>query len=274
MTTNVWRAGKISNIYAPSAWKGGTPHPGDTLVIGQGTAFIGDGWLKTSTIVLSGNESATQPTLVAQGSANVNVLVQQEVYTYLGGFVPVAFGTVEVSGAPTVHLTVAGQKAASHTGTVKIDAHSQMRGTFVALANNASVVINGESTSTFANTGASSVAYNDFAEINAAVVGQGTFNLVNFSSMSFASGVGSGQTINDAGGALQILDAKDFHATVNLSAGYANTDAINLRGLVADSDTYHEGVLSLFSGGHNVFSMHVSGVANIAFAPTGVTLTA
>ncbi len=93
-----------------------------------------------------------------------------------------------------------------------------MRGGFSANGSTGgNLTINGTPTSTFDNTGSSGGA-----DINADVVGVGTFNVgIAYSpqSLEFHSAVGPGQTINDASGELKI-DAPDrFAASINWTSG-------------------------------------------------------
>ncbi len=116
-------------------------------------------------------------------------------------------------------------------------------------------MINGTSTSTFANT-SSSVGANDAAQINAVVVGTGTFQVSFLSSLHFNAGVSSSQTIEDQG-YVSIADTRDFHGSIDWSPQAAGTNVINLANLTASSSTYQNGVLSLFAGGHDVFDLHL-----------------
>lgn len=260
MAQNLWHTGAADNVYAPYEWSNGAPQPGDTLVIGSGTAFLDNGNVYGDTVVLSGE--GTQPTLIAYGSAtDVSVLVAYEAAdptgAAAGGSAPT--GVVDVIGAPQVSLDVQGSKETDSNGTVNIEGYSQMRGGFTGEGDNAVVTINGTTTSNFANT-ASSLAADSFAvaDINAYVSGAGTFGIGADDTLRFTSGVSSGQTINDDGGSLTIADARDFQASVDWSpAVRLSPQYIEVSGLMADHSSYANGVLSLTSGGSDVFDFHV-----------------
>lgn len=254
MAVNTWIDGGVDNIYASYAWSNGTPQAGDLPVLGAGTAFLGSGNLNGTTLTLSGIDAATQPTLIAYGASSISVLVSQQEHPN-SGYGSAAWGTVEVVGAPQVSMEVLGGKGSNEFGTVNIDGWSQMRGGFTETGDNASVVINGAATSTFAN-GASSVGFNDVAQINAAVVGVGSFDVSSFGALTFNAGVMAGQMIHDQG-LVTIGDTRDFHGSIDWSPPPAGGDFISLAGLTADSSTYQNGVLSLFAGGNDVFDLHL-----------------
>ncbi len=260
MAQNLWNAGAVDNIFAPYDWSNGAPQPGDTLVIGAGTAFLGDSNIYGDTVVLAGE--ATNPTLIAFGAADVAAVVAYSdavpVPATSGGSAPT--GTIEVAGAPTVSLQVIGSQEAEAHATVTIDDYSQMRGGFTASGANASVSIDGTGTSTFANTASSLAGVYEVANVNATVVGDGTFDIGLFDAMRFASGVSAGQTINDNGGSLSIVDTRDFHASVVWSptaTSDGSNQYIELPGLAADHYSYANGVLSLTAGGTDVFDLHL-----------------
>ncbi len=267
MAIDTWIDGAVDNIYASYAWSNGTPQAGDLPVFGTGTAFLGGGNLNGTTLTLSGIDAATQPTLIAYGASSISVLVSQQEHPNPGPG-SAAWGTVEVIGAPQVSMEVLGGKGSNEFGTVNIDGWSQMRGGFTETGDNASVVINGAGTSTFAND-ASSVGYNDVAQINAAVVGTGTFNVSSFGALLLNAGVSAGQTINDQG-LVTIGDTRDFHGSIDWSPPPVGGDFISLAGLTADSSTYQNGVLSLFAGGNDVFDLHlqVAGGGTVAATQT------
>lgn len=267
MATDTWIDGTDDNIYAPYAWSNGVPAAGDSPVFGTGTAFLGSGDLFGTTLTLSGDSAATQPTLIAYGAASISVLVSQQEYPN-PGYGSAAWGTVQVVGAPQVSMEVLGGKGSNEFGTVSIAGWSQMRGGFTESGDNASVVVNGTATSTFAND-ASSVGFNDAAEINAAVVGAGTFDVSFFGALRFEGGVSAGQTINDQG-FVAIDDTRDFHGGIDWSPQSGEQNVISLAGLTADSSTYQGGVLSLFAGGNDVFDLHlqVAGGGSVATTQT------
>ncbi len=261
MAQNLWQAGAVDNIYAPYEWSNGGPQAGDTLVIGAGAAFLPGGSVYGDTIVLSGQSSSSPAVLVAFGDSQASVLVSQEAYpSGAPGAGNSAFGIVEVVGAPQVSLEVLGGKQIDAEGTVNIAGYSQMQGGFTGVGDNAHVTINGTdpATSTFANTASSLTGYYDLANINADVVGAGTFDIGFLDSMDFAAGVSSGQAINDNGGSLTIGDAGNFHGSVNWSPTALNfNNFITLSGLTADHSSYANGVLSLTSGGSDVFDLRL-----------------
>ena len=259
MAQNLWQAGAVDNVFAPYDWSNGAPQPGDTLVIGSGMAFLGDSDIYGNTVVLSGE--ASQATLIAYGSANVSV---QVAYNSAvpgpgnGGSAP--SGTIEVVGAPHVSLSVIGSQQIDSNATVAIDAYSQMRGGFTGTGSNAAVTIDGTGTSTFANSLSSLTGIFEVATVNANVVGDGTFDIGLFDAMRFTSGVSSGQTINDNGGSLTIGDTPGFRGSVDwtpTATSNGSNDHIALSGLMADHSSYANGVLSLTSGGADVFDLHL-----------------
>lgn len=265
MTTRVWKAGAVDNIHAPYEWTPyGTPQAGDTLVLGQGTAFLNDASLKTATVVLSSNgQTAPAPTLVAFGAANVNVVVNQELFSGPSGYTPEAYGNVEVAGAPTVHVTAIGQRITGGHAAVTIDPYSKMQGGVTAIGAGGSVAVTG-STSTFQNSDSTATNSGSVA-IDANVVGVGTFELSNYGTMTFQQGVSAGQTITDTGGILTIADPKDFHGTLNLSNPTGGLDFVKISNLVGDSYTYKNDVLKILDGGKEVFQMKLN-------APDGLTV--
>lgn len=262
MAENLWQAGGADNIFAPYEWSNGAPQPGDTLVIKSGTAYLADSGIYGDTVVLDSqrgsyaNPQAGAATLVAYGNGTaVSVSVSQDPATFVtGGY---ASGVVEIVGAPQVSLQVDGDgKHGSPLGaaTVNIDDYSQWRGGF---ENGGTLVINGTSTSTFANT--ASGTGGEFATINVDVVGTGTFEADYQSVLTFTRGVSSDQTVNDRGGVVNVDDPQDFHAAVTLSPvdqlGPANT--IALAGLTADHSSFQDGVLSLISGGSDIYDLRL-----------------
>lgn len=273
MTQNTWRAGAVGSIYTAGDWSNGAPKAGDTLVIGAGTATLASGSAYGDTIVLSAQNSGSPAVLAVSGAAQASVLVSQQVYASgAPGGGNSAFGTIEVSGTPQVSLEVLGAKMIDAHGTVNIAANAQMRGGFTAPGSNATVTVNGGATSTFANTASSLTGYYDVATINANVVGAGTFAVGFLDSMTFKAGVSSGQTIADNGGSLTIADPHDFHATVHWSpTAAAASDFIALSGLVADHSSYQAGVLSLTSGGKDVFDFHVQATGNTGIVAAQVS---
>jgi len=266
MARNLWHAGAVDNIYASGEWSNGAPAAGDTLVIGAGTAVLPSGNVYGDTIVLSGQNSTSPETLVALGTSEVSVLVSQQVYASgAPGAGNSAFGTVEVSGTPQVSLEVLGGRQIDAHGTVDIAGNSQLRGGFTAPGSNASVTIDGSATSTFANGASSLTGTYDVATINADVVGAGTFAVGFLDSMTFAQGVSPGQAIADNGGSLTIADPRDFHASVDWSpTAFAASNFIALSGLAADHSSYQNGMLSLTSGGRDVFDFRVQATGNTA----------
>ena len=264
MSQNLWRAGVVGNIYSAGNWSNGAPAAGETLLIGAGTATLSSGNAYGDTVVLSAQSSAKPAILAASGTATASVLVQQQVYpSGAPGGGNSAYGTINVSGTPQVSLEVLGAKQIDAHGTVVIAANSQMRGGFTAPGSNATVTIQGGATSSFANTASSLTGYYDVATIDANVVGTGSFTVGFLDSMTFKQGVASGQTIADNGGSLTIADPHDFHGAVNWSpTASAASNFIALSGLNADHSTYHNGVLSLTSAGHDVFDFHVQATGN------------
>ena len=96
------------------------------------------------------------------------------------------------------------------------------------------------------------------ANVAANVVGTGTFDIGLLDSMTFAGSVSAGQTVHDNGGLLTIADPRGFQAAVDWSpTAFATSNFIGLSGLTADHSSYQNGVLSLTSGGSDVFDLRV-----------------
>ncbi len=261
MANNFWNTGAVDNIYAPYQWSNGELQPGDNLIIGAGAAFVPGGSVDGDTVVLSSQSGDVPAVLVAFGDSSLSVLVAQQAYPAMTpGAGTSAYGTVEVVGAPLVSLAVQGGMESQSQGTVNIADYSQMRGGFTGIGPNAAVTINGGDTSTFANAASSLTGNYSVADINAVVVGDGTFDIGFLDAMTFNSSVSAGQTINDNGGLLTIADTPGFHASVDwspMSDLGGNNDHIELSGVGADHYSYANGVLALTSGGSDVFDLHL-----------------
>ena len=275
MAENLWRDGAVDNIFAPYDWSNGGPRPGDTLVLKSGTAVLDGSNIYGDTVELAGPPGATAPTLGAAGDSNLAAAVPDNPAEPGGD----GAGAIDVVGAPQVSLSVAGDgEHGSPLGvaTVNIGDYSKLSG---GITDNGTLVVNGTATSTFANSATTVADPGARATINAEVVGVGTFAIDAGASLSFTSGVSSGQTINNDGGTLSIEDPRSFHATVTLSPNSQDVGGnfVALAGLRADHVSYRGGLLSLFSGGNDVYDLRLqtsTGDAVVKQTSLGVSIYA
>lgn len=131
MVDNIWANGAVDNILAPYEWSNGEPQAGDRLVIASGTAYAVDTDLNGASVLLTGQSGSPPPKLVVYGNSNVTAVV--DVVNFATSIYN-AVGTIEVVGAPELHVTVVNTRAYGATATINIDDYSQMRGALLLTA--------------------------------------------------------------------------------------------------------------------------------------------
>lgn len=245
MEYRLWRSLKFDNIYARYEWSpAGSPGAGDWLLLDTGGAFINGGPLDGATIHLSGRDAATQPTLVVSGAVSLQVIIEpQDFYDSAQGNAT-GYGTVRVVGHPHVDVELNPIPFGTWViGSVAIDPYSTWSGSFRASEGN--LAVTGAQTSLFANEHTEFAGYRGgVAQIDVQVVGVGTFYVGFGGEVVFGRGVGSGQTI-DLAGLVVAKDGPGFNAAIEFHDFILGR--LELEGLLADSFTYKDGHLTLFS---------------------------
>jgi hypothetical protein len=272
MTVRTWVGGGNNDIYAASHWSPtGSPQAGDLLYLYSGTANMAGGNLAGDTLNLGTQTSFSSPppaVVNLSHGADLTALVATTSFTEQQ-FV------FNARGIDTLNLMINNNFYATTTTTVNIANHSLLHGTFDVGGHNGELNIEGGRLSFFDNDGASSVDTNDFAVINADVVGVGSFTVDGFASLTFQQGVGPGQTVNLLGmDRLDIADPHLFFGLVNLEASGAFS--VNLDGITnADSYSYRNDLLTLFDGNKPIDILRLAANGN-AFQVTenaaGVTV--
>lgn len=259
MAIRSWIGGGTNNIYAASDWSpAGAPKFSDTLYMADGTANMHGGRLAGDTLNIGTSISFTSPgaaTVNLSGGATLSAHVADADFTEQ----QVVFN---VAGRDTLNLQEDASYYAATTISENIAAHSTLRGTVVGSGHNANITINGaDTTSRFANTGASSVS-DGVLRINADVIGTGSFSASFFAGIEFIGSVGPNQTVNAEGADTITLDQPGtFRGLVNFQGGPANN--IDLMGITnADSYSYQNDMLSLFQGNRVVDTLHLAAGGN------------
>ncbi len=261
MTNRLWTGIRFDNIYAAFEWSSyGTPQPGDTLTMVSGGAFLGSGNLFGNTLILAGLDASTQPLVVASSSAvSLSVQIRPLASSTSG------YGAVKIVGSPHVDLTVDGGYLGAATGSVTIDGYSTWKGSFAVPTG--SLTVTAPRTSLFANENSYVGAYHaGHVQIDANVVGVGSFDVGFYSELDLNGSVASGQTINNSG-RLHLNDVKDFHGFINLDATIGAD--ITLAGLTADMFSYTDGKLSLFQGGKDVKDLNLHSDIGVSVSRSG-----
>ncbi|HTI80837.1 MAG TPA: hypothetical protein VL614_10365 [Acetobacteraceae bacterium] len=254
-TPRIWSGGGNNKASNPIDWSpAGRPQPGDNLMMNAGT-----------TIDIRGNDLAGNPlTYRSDDTMNLshgaNVSAQAAVVTAPPDFADnVVFN---VRGMDTLNVSSAGFEA---DVTVNIAANSRWVGGFNAVEDK--FTVNGAAGASFSNQFSSGTKVNPV--INADVNGQGTIAVGDFSQWEFTKSVSAGQTVHlaDLFGAVQIDHPQRFHAKV-VADGLPNTASqarVNLLGLAtADSYTYKNDLLKLYSGNKVIDTMSLSGAVTAA----------
>jgi hypothetical protein len=241
MVARTWLGGGDNLASDPNDWSPmsvpGIPQPGDTLSMDGGTMnVVGD--------VLIGD---TLGFII--GPDNIQ-------------------NTINVSGASDFSLFLGVRSGTP--ANVNLAADSVWTGSITNEGGSATV----EGPGSFANVASSNVS-SSRTTIDAPVIGTGTFTTIG--PLEFGAAVGAGQTVIDqnspitGNGTVKIDDPADFHATVML--GFAG---LALEGIQADSYTYANNVLSLWSGAAVVDTLNLTltgqdnGLAGMEERPGGI----
>jgi hypothetical protein len=185
--------------------------------------------------------------------------------------------TVNVFSHDTVNLVLLSGNYRTLDSIVNLTPYAGMSGT-IQIGTYAALTMNGATGASFNNTN-TSVGYNATAQINADVIGTGSFSLSFDSGIGFGGSVSAGQTVDLAGGNNDVMigDPSAFHGTIDwLAAAGANAVVVDLLGMNADSYKFSDDVLTLFAGWRIVDTLHVEGATSGAFVvagtSTGITL--
>jgi hypothetical protein len=252
-----WIGGGNNKASNPGDWSPvGRPQPGDSLSMNSGTT------INIRSNDLAGNPLTYRSDDTINLSHGANVTAQSAIITTPSD---VATDVVfNVRGTDTLDVS-SGFGAGV---TVNIAANSKWVGGFNAVQDK--FTVNGAPGAAFSNQSSFGTKVN--ALINTNVTGTGTITDGDFSQWEFTKYVGAGQTLTltDLSGGVKVDHPNEFHAKV-VDDGLPNTASqasVDLLGLAkADSYTYNNDLLKLYSGHKVIDTMSLSG------AP-GVTLTA
>jgi hypothetical protein len=289
MATLSWLGGGNNKASNPRDWNTDTvPHPGDALLvttfnvrgndlagdpimIGTGT---GNGVILTANLTNHAIMTASMFNSVSTFNLSQNSALDLTVYTGSGAGVDLT--TVNMKGTNTFVLT-------DHTSnaTVNLAAGARWNGTFdmgtffgVGFGN---LTVNGDNRSTFNNNGHSVVNNTESVVLNTDVTGRGSFDVTNngpgnfafgnpLAKMEFVRSVGANQSIT-ASGQVQIDEPNLFRASITLKTPPTSSFGvpsplpaeIDLMGLAtADSYTYKNDMLSIYSGKSAINRLHLS----------------
>lgn len=246
MTDRIWVGGNSNgSVYDPNNWSPhGTPRPGDSLNIADGSASMKGGNLAGDTLEMgySGGPSPGMPTSVApvlnvSGGASVRVGASA---VYVDDF-----PTINVSGRDTVNISASSSPRLGRSLglTVNID-HGSMTGSIQS--ENAQFTIAGPGK--FENLDSSYFIGN--ITIDADMIGIGSTSLA-FAHLELGGKVSAGQTfsLTTPGSSVTIDDPRHFHGTIVEPTNPPYTDEqVNLLGLQADSYSLANDILTLYAG--------------------------
>ena len=255
----------------PASWTPAGPPPNnDTLdavvaAIPAGTVYLDGGTLDGITVQIGSEAADGSPDLVLADS------------TLGPAFEIDTVATDQDTGnntypVVTVEGTVVNEGTFSNGLTIDLasDATLVNRGTIT----DSSVASTGAQPGTLDNEGTVNVTSGNFADINAAVVGVGTFNVSNPGGMTYLSAtelnlagpVSSGQTINLQGASfLYVDDPADFAGTITASSSNApnmldvNTNGQRVTHVQFDQTSAAGGQLQVFAGGQLAASLTFAG---------------
>jgi hypothetical protein len=257
-TTRFWIGGRGNNpADNPNDWSPkGKPQPGDTLIANTPTP---------STMNVSGDALAGN-TLDVRGSLTIN-MSDNAVATVGDQLQASQFLDIHVAGTDTLTTMQQFQQwYASTKVTVELAPGANLTGSFLLGAGGssspqtASLTLTGAAGSTWHNE--NSVAQSAMGPmlINADVVGSGDIDINDGGYLELGKSVGAGQAIRvgpqvgSGGASLQIDAPNQFLASTELF----NNGQIDLMGLAtADSYTYQNDMLSIFSGGSVIDTLHL-----------------
>jgi len=242
MVTRTWIGGGNNDASNPNDWSPAeVPKPGDTLELQSPGAVT----MNISGKVLHGdtlNISTTDPTLNLSNGASVTATEVQDVNAVFN-----------LSGRDRLNLTAGNGTQTTCSNIVNLAANSAWIGTFT-LNRQGSLIVNGAGV--FINNGASNSGFPAVATINVPIEGRGTISS-NWRT-EFGSSVGAGQTIStygiDGTDTVTIDHASEFHGLVDM-IGATEIDLLGLAG--ADSYTFKNDMLKLYSGGKDIYNMRL-----------------
>ncbi len=268
MTTRTEVDGFSTINYAFGWDVGGTPQNGDTFVVPTGTA-----------IMVGGNFDRSEVDLTRQFNASTQSYAPNPELYLVGntklGKIDVSTLTPDQSGA---HLNVIGHATVGETYleniypwanlTVKLSPGSVLKTHFVGHVRVNSVTVNGGNWSALINDGDSTV---QSAVISANVLGHGSWTPGSyFGGITFAAGVGAGQTVDMSGASTLTIDHPDmFKAAVNLETGWVSD--IMLESVHGDAWTYKNDMLKISEAGHVVDKLRLTEASGSAFTVTDTT---
>ncbi|HJS84272.1 MAG TPA: hypothetical protein VJ779_02300 [Acetobacteraceae bacterium] len=254
MPTKTWSGSATNNYDDPSAWSpGGVPAPGDIIAMPSGTLNLD---ANPAGGLILGAANTTTAATINFTQPNVTATVK---------IVPYAEETLTVNAAHDSTIALSNAYPSSARETVNIPQGDTLHATFFGL-NFGSLTVAGDN-ATLVNDGPILID-GSTAAFNVNVTGAGTITSGSAQSIAgsveFLHGVASGQTVIAGGdpvrGAISkvtIDDLPDYHATTELNA----SAEVDLHGVAADSYTYQDNVLTLYSGGQQ------TGTLNLAISP-------
>jgi hypothetical protein len=254
MTTRTWIGGGNNKASNPRDWSPtGTPQPGDTLTM-----------TPNATINIRGNDLAGD-TLNLTDNDTVNLSKGAHAVVDAGYSPPTSVSDVfafNISGTDTLTLGLS-----ANDSVVNIAANSKWIGGF-DLSLGVRLTVNGDAHASFENQ--TSSVNRSFATINADVTGTGQFS-VTFGSVEFMKSVSAGQTVKDVIGGVQIDHPSEFYGSVVLNSAL---NVIDLMGLAkADSYTFKNDMLSIYSAGKVIDTLRLVDNVNAAMSPLEVGKT-
>ncbi len=221
----------------------GTPAPGDTLTMTDGTMNVAGVELAGDTLTLGQiDTTSSQIFNLTNGAVLATTTAAQATCTT----------TVNIDGRVTATLGQSNFGTVNYT--VNIAANAVLLGTYKA-ALFGSLTVNGGTGAVFENDDASLIG-GVHAVINADVVGTGSFQDSTAQGqtgiLEFGRSVAATETINMIGvparftGNVKLLTDRpqDFHAAINLDDG-----TITLKSLTANSYSFNNNILTLYSAG-------------------------
>jgi hypothetical protein len=240
----------------------GNPVNGDTLDVPSGNAVMFGGSMPATTVVLgdpSFNAQRPTPELDLLGHTRLGTVDFEAGPSAVNA-------TINVFGHATIGDINLGVSYPGGLLTINIAPGSTLAETITSSTTRSTVDINGGAVK---NTGDSVFLSGTVA---ADVIGKGEWTVGGSyppGRLTFLNSVGHGQTVNmTASAGLTIGDPADFHATVNIEQGWAETPlaTVLLSGMHGDSFTYKNDLLSIKSGNTVVDRLHLTEAPGMAFS--------
>jgi len=244
-TSWTWAGGGDNSASDPAHWSPGSlPQPGGTITMNSGVMNVSDDALNGTTVTIAGMWAPTPPT------ATINLFGEE-------------------------HLSIADSFPHPTGGTVNLSANSHWVGGFSSNYYGPGFLVQGEGK--FENTWSS--AGNQSAIVGVDVIGSGTFEVSSYRGsgrLEFTKSVSPGQEINVYTGIYyahgyaysQLLVDQPTAFQGSVSLGYGE---MTLKGLVADSFSFRNDLLSLFRDGSAIDSVRLKLDANLAYDTSGAS---